>query len=724
MIASSPSALRPFIFGCLLLTVHPTSATECIAPADTVLAPQQESSSGEDAIDVESGRVNATRDGAEFVDKVTIRRGNREISAEAARFYSEENRLDITGPVVYRDSDVRISADDAELDADTQTVEFRGAGFDLPSRPARGRAEALRISADQTLALESVSYTTCPATEEDWSLEAGYIGLDTVSGIGVGRNVRLNFQGIPILYTPYISFPISDKRKSGFLIPNFRQSDSSGTDIALPYYFNLASNYDWLFTPRLLTKRGIQLGSEFRYLFSRGTGELTTEFLPNDSVFGESRTSLRFNHESLFGINWRLTADINDVSDKQYFEDLGSSLASTSQTNLDRRIDLEFFAPNWRFLARLQSYRNLDELIAQDERPYKRLPQMGLQGAWAVNALEVGLESELVSFDRDVGVTGWRFDAAPRLSLPFQWLGVEMEPALAWRHTRYRLEDTAPGQRDDPSRSLPVASLDLRLRLERQLRRFTQTLEPRIRYVHIPFENQDALPIFDTIEPDFNLVQLYADSNILGADRVPDTDRVAAGVTTRLIDETTGAETLRVTLGQLRYLSTQNVSLPGTAAIAAETSDYIAELGLALYRNWNLDLGYQWNSATNSTSTAEARIQYLPGNNRVLNLAYRFRRQTLEQGDVSFAWPVGERWNVVGRYNYSFLDKKNLESFLGLEYGDCCWRIRLVGRRYVSRRTGETDNSIAIQLELRGLTSVGDPADKLLERGILGYQSR
>ena len=262
------------------------------------------------------------------------------------------------------------------------------------------------------------------------------------------------------------------------------------------------------------------------------------------------------------------------------------------------------------------------------------------------------------------------------------------------------------------------------MRFERSLRggRFTQLLEPRLLYVHVPFESQTDLPVFDTISPDLNLVQLYRKSQFLGPDRIADTDQTSIGFTTRIIDNNTGRERLRATFGQIRYLSAQGVTLPGQQPVNEGTGEYLAEVGVNVYGNWNFDIAYQWNDDTSTTTRAETRLQYRPGKGRLLNLAYRFRRGSLEQTDISTVLPIGDRWNLVVRHNFSLRDEKNLEAFLGIEYDSCCWRLRVVGRRYVSRSSGQADNSIALQLELKGLTSVGDPADRLLERGILGYR--
>jgi LPS-assembly protein len=676
---------------------------------------------------ITAGHAEVTRGGAaSFTDNVMIRRGNRSVTAGSARYDPATQRFEVSGTVEYRDPSFSIRGEDARYDTGEEEVRFKAAAFDLPERPARGSAEEISIGRDRVVELNEVAYTTCPEDKTDWQLLADQIRLDVDKGFGSARNVKLEFKNVPILALPYISFPITETRKSGLLIPNFRQSERTGTDIEVPYYLNLAPNYDLTLTPRILTKRGFELSAGFRYLLPASEGSLLAQYLPNDSEANRDRTHIDYQHQSLFGGGWRLLTDIESVSDDFYFEDLGNSLSVASRTHLDRRVDVEYLTRQWSFLARVQDYQTIDSAIVAEDEPYRRLPQLAFKGEWAGQNVTFGARAELAGFDRDVGITGWRLDAEPELSARLERRGIFFMPTVSVRHTSYLLDNVAEGVSDNPNRTLPMVSVDTGLTLERSAGRdgrWTQTLEPRVLYAHVPFQNQDEIPIFDTIEPDFNLIQLFRRYRFLGADRVADTDQLSVGVTTRLISGA-GEERLIATLGQTRYLSSTGVTLPGEPPVEQERSDYIAELGVRLHETWNLDLGYQWNSGTDATTRAEARFQYRPDARRILNVAYRFRQGALEQGDMSFAWPAGGRWSFVGRYNYSFRENANLERFAGVEYEACCWRLRLVGRRYISRRTGESDSSLALQLELKGFTNVGDTADKLLERGILGYQSQ
>ena len=676
---------------------------------------------------ITAGRIDiAGGDTADFSEQVEIRYGDGSLSAERASYDRGNETVQVIGRTTYRDSDVNVFAEGAQLRADAEQIFFDRAGFELLTRPARGSADGLLLGNDNTVELSAVNFTTCPTDGVAWELLAREILLDVDRGFGTARGVKFEFRGVPLLYAPYFTFPIDDRRKSGFLTPQFAERDRTGLDIGVPYYLNLAPNYDMTLEPRYMSERGMQLNGDFRYLMPRSTGQLGFEFLPDDSQLDRTRRYVNFAHETIFGRNWQLLAGIAEVSDDAYFEDLGDSLSITSQTHLNRFFDLGFYADNWSLRSRFQNYQTIDALIESADRPYERVPQIVFDGRWGGSV--VGFESmtELVNFDRDVGTTGWRFDSTQELSLMLARAGMYLTPAVAYRQTNYWLDGTAPGEPRDLKRGLPIASIDSGLTFERSAGAdggFIQTLEPRLLYVHVPFEDQANLPVFDTIVPDFNLVQLFRKYQFSGPDRIADTEQVSFGVSTRLIDSATGQERLRATLGQTRYLEAQNVSLPNGRPNDADVSDYVAEMALRLSDTWNLDFGYQWNSETEDTARAETRFEFRPQADRLFGFGYRYRRSLLEQGDVSMVWPIGERWRVIGHYSYSLLEEEPLEQFVGWEYEACCWRIRLVGRRYVSSRTGETDSAITIQLELKGLTESSGAPEELLDRGILGYRS-
>jgi LPS-assembly protein len=715
---------------------HAAETASCYVPAEPVALDSALTTinlDNPDAIIFEVGELVAQlgeEPSASMTGGVLLRQGEKLAGADAAEYEPANQSLLLEGSVRYQDPDSNVQSERAEFSYGLGRIRFEGANFTISGNNARGAAEALEINQAGRLELDGVSYTTCPPDSNDWIIRAKDIDLDTREGVGTARGVSLRFQGVPILYSPYLSFPISDARKSGMLAPEIGTGGRSGNEIRVPLYWNIAPNYDATITPRLLTERGLQVGTQFRYLTNTMDGTLYGEYLASDTLFNDSRTMVDIEHRTMFTNGWRNNVDFREVSDSQYFEDLGGSLSISSITHLDRRISFDYHTDNLSVFGQVQDFQTIDEAILPVDEPYQRVPQLMVQGYWPDQWLgaRLGIYGELVNFDRDVGVTGWRLNLAPSLELPISRSpGWFITPAITVDHTQYDLENTVPGQRTDPKRTVPIGSLDIGMVLERDLGGTMQnrvmTLEPRMLYVHVPFREQDDLPVFDTITPDLNLVSLYRTNRYLGVDRIADTDQVSVGMTSRILDSLSGRELVTATIGQTRYLSEGGVSLPGEPMFLDESSDYIAEVRFGLSQNLNFDFGHQWGTQDRGTTQSQARLQYRPASNKIFNLSYRFRRDSLEQGDVSWSWPIASQWNVVGRYKYSFRDEEALEEFLGIEYESCCWGVRLVSRRHISARDGTRDSSIGLQLVLKGLSSVGTAADKMLERGILGYSA-
>jgi LPS-assembly protein len=706
---------------------QPEAALVCWVDTNPFDTPAPGSATDPDVIEITAEGLSVDEvTGADIFSRFEMRSGQRVLSAEQASYDRARGLLEVIGRVTYQDQNVTVYGEDARGDTRGEELRVGRGGFDMPQRPARGEAEEIMVHGDGRLSLASVFFTTCPVDRTDWRIRARTIELDVEEGFGRATGVRLDFMGVPILYAPRFSFPIDDRRKSGFLTPTFAERDRTGIEISVPYYLNLAPSYDMTLEPRYLSERGLKLDTEFRYLTQRSRGQIDFEYLHDDREFRDDRSYVSFQHETLLGRRWQVTAGIQDVSDDVFFSDLGTSLAVSSQTHLNRFVDVGFFAPWWSLLTRFQNFQTIDALIEDEDRPYERVPQMLFDGMWFGRLLAFESNAELVNFDRNIGTTGWRFDSTQELALRFARAGMFLTPAIALRQTNYWLDRREAGEPQSLSRTVPVASLDSGLHFERRVGAgggWLQTLEPRMLYVRVPFRDQSDLPVFDTIEPDFNLVQLFRKSQFIGPDRITDTDQLSFGLTTRFIDPVTGRERLTATIGQTRYRSTQAVALPGRAPNDANASDYVAELGVGLRDAWNLSVGYQWNTVTESTARAETRFEYRPQADRLFGIGYRHRSGFLEQGDVSLVWPITQRWRAISRYSYSFLDSAPLEQFLGWEYESCCWRVRMVGRRYVSRRTGEFDSGISIQLELRGLSQRVTSPEELLDRGILGYRS-
>jgi len=673
-----------------------------------------------------SGRAEIELNGnAFFSDKISLVSGDRLVTAQGATYDSNAGVFSVEGQVEFRDPQTRVREDRAELTRSTQELRFEGAEFELWAIPARGKSKHIKAERKGKLSLTKVSYTSCPEGNNDWMLKASKIHIDQELGVGTAKNARIEFKGVPFLYLPYISYPVTNERKSGWLIPKIGSSQQRGIDLEIPYYWNIAPQYDAMVTPRYMSKRGVQLKSEFRYLTRHNNGILTGEILPRDSAADRHRALVALQHTTNFSSDWRARIDTVQVSDSAYFEDLTSGLANTSQTHLQRRVDLEFFNNTWSALLRFEDYQTIDDTLTDADLPYTTLPKLAVRGftpnGWL--GLQYTLDTEIAYFDRNVGVLGLREHIQPEISLPRQWRHSVIEPAVAFDYTAYQLNENAPGTSDSPSRAVPIYSLDAHTIFERTTsgRNWLQTLEPRVLYTYIPFEDQTSLPVFDTIEPDLNVVQLFRKNRFVGHDRLGDTNQLSLGITTRLIDAKDGEEFMNATLGQIVYFDTLDVTLPDGMPSDSSTSDYLLELGMRFYKNWRMRFGYQYNTDINKSKKTEFRLNYRASDFKLANVSYRFRDDSLEEVDVSGAWPVTEHWHFVGRYDYSLLDNKVLERFAGVEYDTCCWSIRGIWRRNLTNRTGESDTSVSIQLQLKGLGNNTSAADRWLDRGILDY---
>lgn len=663
--------------------------------------------------------------GGSFDDELLIRQGDRTVRADGATYDAASGEFRVSGNVEFRDAATRVRGASAEYAPASERLRITEADFELYTLPARGGASTVAVQGTQQLRLAGVQYTSCAAGEEDWLLRAREIRIDREAGLATARGARLDFKGVPILWSPWLAYPITGQRTTGLLLPDFGTSGQRGFELWVPYYFNIAPNYDATLTPRWMSDRGLQLQGEFRYLTARNRGELDAEFLPSDRQEGDNRALVKIDHVSRLPGHWQLDIEATDVTDNRYFEDLVNGVANTSQIALERRMDLQYFDGPWTVLLRVQDFETLDEEgITPEERPYRRLPQVAARGYWpeAPLGLEASIDGELTWFDRNTGVTGLRGHVLPRLALPLEWQGITLRPAVGADFTGYSLDDTAAGANDTPSRALPIYTVDLSTVLERRSgtgRRYLQTLEPRLQFVKIPFEDQQDLPLFDTINPDFNVVQLFRANRFVGLDRLGDTNQLNIGLTTRLIRARNGSQFLTATIGQIRYFDDRQVVLTTEESSSSGQSDWIGELGLNINDQWNLDLGYQWDSDANETQLAEVRVLYHPDDVRIVNLGYRLRGDNVEQLEVAAAWPIAKRWSAVGSYSYSLADQEPLESFVGVEYSNCCWGLRFTTRRNVVARTGESDTSFSLQLLLKGLGSGGSSARSLLGRDIL-----
>lgn len=707
-------------------------------PLAGLIRPDTGADAGDPAINFTADEAASSPDAAELSGEVIVEQGDRRLEAPRVVLDKRTSRIRAEENVSYGDPRLAVRSERAELDLEQNTGVFDNAQYFIPERNAQGDAAQVRVNQDtQQGVLENVTYSTCERGDEFWELRTERLELDQAAGRGKARNITVAIEDIPVFYFPYLSFPINDERQSGFLSPRVGLDDDNGFDLRVPYYWNIAPNMDATFAPRIMTNRGIQLGAEYRFLYPRHQGEIDIEVLPDDSEYGDSREALYLSHQArpLDPVYTDLLYQY--VSDDDYLDDLDNNLDLLNPSVLERHLNITYFGPQWTFLTRFQGFQTIDDdIFNETNEPYDRLPQLLFSGLWPDQAfgLTYDLQSELVYFDHDNKVTGARLDVQPAVSLPLQRPEGYLTPRASLRYTGYQLDNTDNTgiDNDSPSRSAPVLSVDSGLFFERpidwgffDLANGVQTLEPRLFYLYIPERDHDDIPLFDTTTIDRSYSFLFLENRFTGPDRLGDANQLTAAITTRLIDGDSGAERLRASLGQIYYFDDRQVTLNNTAPEDDTTSDFIGEAVVQISPALSLRSALQWDSEENTTERGAFDLRYQPGNGRIVNVAHRYAREDeLEQVDFAVAWPISARWRTVGRFNYSLEEKRNLDLFAGVEYQDCCWALRMLARQdRDSPQDEEANNSLYLELELKGLAGVGSDINDLLEDAILGYES-
>ena len=654
---------------------------------------------------------------SDLLGGVTVRQGDKVFSAEQMSFDDVERRVSVKTESMFRNSSVIIKSEEAQFDLDDESGSFFDTEFTLPVRSARGQAKRIDVNSKREVDLRDASYTTCAAGSDAWYLQASHIHLDQEEGLGTARNTKLRFMNVPVIYLPYFQFPIDNRRRTGLLYPTIGQVSGSGIDMRWPLYVNLAPNYDATVTPRYLSERGLQPILDFRYLLARGEGSARYEYL-DDRKFGDDRSLVQFNHNNLFSDRLALEATYAETSDRNYFEDLGGTLSSSSITHLEQTATLTYQAPaSYTLTALVQKFQPIASTLTEVDDPYKRLPQIRFRTrTQPMLDTRLGVESEYVNFARDDSVQGGRLVLDPYLKYERQSAAWYITGQADLHHTRYELNETGPEQRKSPDRTLPIVSAEAGLRFERITDKGRlQTLTPRGFLLYVPYDNQDDLPVFDTGEPDFDFVQLFARNRFSGEDRLADARHMAGAATLRELDPDTGESRWSASLGQLYRIDAPRVGLPDVPPPERGATEFIAQFDYRLSRSWRAVVAGQWSPEESEFDRTQFGLRYrAPDRRSQMDIAYRYRRDILEQVDASFLTPIGGAWKLAARTRFSLQDSESRENFAGVEYSTCCWAARVSYRRYIGDATGDFDSGVYLQLQLKGLASLGAGGTTLL----------
>lgn len=728
--------------------------------------------------------------------RVEIQQTQRIVNAQTAYIYRDAksnqiNKIEFLGNVHYLEPDKLMIARTATINPRDQSGETHDVLYRFNAErnhfalPAWGRASLIQRFANKDYLLQQATYSTCAPQDKAWDIEAKSISINNAKATGVARHAVLRLNRWPVFYAPYLSFPTNKERKSGFLMPLFGYSNVGGWDLGTPYYWNIAPNYDMTITPHVYSERGVMLSDEFRYLTADSTGIFKGSFLPDDKAFKQFLTDHEASFPQLRGDSanrWAvgfanstrilpaLTLNVNaeQVSDDYYLQDFSSNLAQITQRQLLRQADLNYSTEHWLFRGMGQSYQTLHPV---NEPPissvYERLPQLLAHGYYYNLPFNANLNI-LGQYDQfhwpvdfwnaTAAPQGPRFHFNPILSVPVVKPWGFVTPSLQLVENYYQIENVGGIDNQQFNRTIPRYSVDSGLYFERTLSlnndAYTQTLEPRLFYLRVPYQNQAAIPIFDSGTMIFNADQLFRTNRFSGFDRIGDANQLAYALTSRWLFEETGAEKASFSVGQIKYFADRKVQLcqnisgycvtnPYTMGYLSPTYGVSPIASRAAYRVnsvWGLSTDYIWDPATKATNNADLNVLYNPLASGVISAGYSYltnaditqvrnngsQNNALHQAIVAYAWPLNEKWSSLGAYSQNISKNYSMMSLLGVQYDSCCWAMRILGGRTFKNLNASFEprynNNIYVQLLLKGLGSVAssDP-HKMLGTYIPGY---
>ncbi len=699
--------------------------------------------------------INASAQNATYDADQTIRlEGDIEIiqapyklTGKSATLNQGTQQANVGGGIELRSPGLLLTGSEARYDMSSGTFEVDNASYLAHEQGLRGDSEKISRPSEQVMVIETGTITRCDPNDKAWSIAASEIKLDHETGVGTAEHVRFRIQDVPVFYIPWMTFPIDDRRKSGFLYPSFGSSNvGRGISMSTPYYFNLAPNYDATLTPQYIHGRGLYTELEARYLNSFGTSTLDLGYINEDEEYvkdfpnkdGE-RWGLSFENSSRLAPGWSSFIDYNVVSDDDYVDDLVRTLSIASSTHIDKKGQISYADDVWQFEGLVQGYQTIDSTIAEADKPYSRLPELNLIGEWGNDDFDWALGSQYIYFYRDgeqlTGddkVYGSRLRIKPTLSMPMEALWGYLTPSIKIDHTDYLLEDRDT-EEDHISRTVPFTTLDTGLYFDRPfqlgVQDYNQTLEPRLFYVYSPEVEQDDIPDFDSSLTSFRYSQLFSDDRYNGGDRVGDNNRLTLGLTTRFTEESTGIDRAVFSIGKIYYFEDRVVTLDGEGDSTESESPYAGEFTLQPLPGLDLAVSGLWDDQEYKTIEGSSRVSFHTEDyGYVLNLGHRYKKQDspLEQTDISTIFPLTDQISLFGRWLYDKKYTRTAGTLAGVEYRSCCWRAQLLSSSYLNDNdaaNGTLDHTIMFRIELKGLAGFGESADDLDEQ-VPGYISR
>jgi LPS-assembly protein len=694
-------------------------------------------SDGDFPISLEADNVESEGDDlVTLTGNAEITQGRQTVVADKLQYFRQSERVVAQGSVeMISEKGDYLASDAIDVHVPTQIGTLKNSqfklarainsadGVDTVQIESRGSAELVSLEGEGFMRLEKANYSTCPEGNESVVIGARSLELDRSAGVARARGATIRFKGIPIFYTPYISFPLNDQRKTGLLMPSYGSDEESGNIFEVPWYWNIAKNQDATITPRFFTDRGVQVGVEYRRRTENSSTLIYGEVLPDDEIFGADRDLLSIQHSQQITDNLSASINYNDVSDIDYFNDLRNDVRSFSATFVPRDLQLNYSHEYFRVRARANEYQIIDDRVSSANAPYERLPSLTFSTNLPVGPYgsRYGVNASYTDFNSDARIEGTRTSINPYVELPFDSLWGYVKPKVSVYSSSYSLNNVADTADDSPSFTVPIFSIDSGLYFEKNTSWFgdsaLQTLEPRLFYAYAPDEDQSDVPVFDTSQVSLNnFSNIFRENRFFGSDRVGDTNQVTLGLTTRFIDNETGDQRLTASIGQLYLLDDLEQNIRASTVIEKGLGDFLAEVKTESRGAWTTYSFLQYDHEESEVRTARFAVGYQPKDDSRKNVQVGYFRsntgsRVVDQLTVDANWPVSDRWQFFGSERYSVEDSESIETRAGLEYNGCCWKLRFIGTSRIDtrlRRTNDIDGddkrtAFFVELELTAL---------------------
>jgi len=677
-----------------------------------------------------------------YQGNVELIRGNTYINAQRAEIDRESNSFIASGNLHYQDNLITLTSDLLRSSLDGKNTELVNSKYWLNGQSINGKADKFRVINSRFLILDKALLTTCAGEQPDWSLRAKKITIDAAKERAIIRQATLEVFEVPVFYFPYLSLPISDKRASGLLYPSIGSSSNNGIDISVPYYWNIAPQYDLTLTPRIMTNHGLQLTSEFRYLVEDQRGLFNLEFLPSDKSADDSERYLfHWSHSGKIANNWRVAASYTKLSDDNYFNTIGSDYGSTSDNQITNYATFSYFKDNWTTAIKVQDI----DVFGTEDTLYQLLPQLSFNSY--NNTLAKYLEYDVFSeFSYFKNTSTSEDDAArvhlePILRLPIDYAAGSFTTELTLFQTWYQQKNATDSSNESISRTVPQLSINTNLNFERETsmfgRDYFQTIEPRIQYLYVPYQDQSDIGLYDTALLSEDYFGLFRSRRFSGLDRIADANQITLGVTNRFIDSN-NQEKLKLSVGQIYYFSQSQTTLDGTEADSdtSSTSALAGEIDFRASDQWYFSGSVQFNEEYDAINQNKISLEYRRAHNKLIQISHRYVRDIsdsqVDQLGIQTVWPINNDWTFVGNYYRDINLHRTIESLIGLQYESCCWSIRLQAYRQLNTNYEDSSNTsasttfdtgVSFSFQIKGLGSQQKlQATEMLENGQFGYR--